>query len=60
MSLHEAVHSTNIVLEERLSIDLSILREMVERRDITTSWIESEKQLASCLTKRDASCDTFD
>ena len=32
---------------------------MVERKDITISWIESEKQLANCLTKRGASCDTL-
>ena len=59
MSLHETVHSTNTVLEKRLLIDLSILRQMVERKEITISWIESEKQLASCLTKRGASCDTL-
>ena len=52
MSLHEAVHSTNTVLEKRLLIDLSVLREMVERKEITINWIESEKQLANCLTKR--------
>ena len=59
MSLYEAVHSTNTVLERRLLIDLSILREMVERKEITISFIESEKQLANCLTKRGASCDTL-
>ena len=32
MSLHEAVHSTNTVLEKRLLVDLSILREMVVRK----------------------------
>ena len=59
MSLNEAVHSTNTVLEKRLLTDLSILREMVERKEITISWIESEKQFANCLTKRGASCDTL-
>ena len=59
MSFHEADHSTDTVLEKRLIIDLSILREMVERKENTISWIEIENQLANCLTKRGASCDTL-
>ena len=59
MSLNEAVYCTTTIFEKRLLIDLSILREMVERKEITISWIESEKQLANCLTKRGASCDTL-
>ena len=56
----KAVHSTNnTVLEKRLLIDLSILIEMVDKKEITISWIESEKQLVNCLTKRGASCDTL-
>ena len=54
-SLFEAVHSTTSILDKRLRVDIAILREMVERKEMTVEWIEASKQLSDSLTKRGAS-----
>lgn len=56
--LFEAVHSIKSVVDKRLRIDLSILKEMIDRGEITdVKWIDSKKQIANCLTKRGASAE---
>ena len=54
-SLHDAVHTTNVIGDKRLRVDISALREMIERREFTMHWIESDKQVADVLTKKGAS-----
>ena len=54
--LYEAVNSLKPIVDRRLRIDLSILKEMLERKEISEiRWIDSQKQLANCLTKKGAS-----
>ena len=56
-TLYEAVHSTKQVLDNRLRIDIAILKEMITKKEINEiSWVPKEQQLADCLTKRGASC----
>ena len=43
-------------VEGRLSrIDMAAIEEMVERKQISVSWVGTSNQLADCLTKRGAS-----
>ena len=54
-SLANAVRSTTSVEEKRLRIDISALREMLNRREISQiKWVPTEDQLADCLTKQGA------
>ena len=53
-SLVETLHSTRNVDDKHLRINIAVLREMIEKRDITVSWVQSAKQLANALTKRGA------
>ena len=54
-SLFETVKSTNIPSDRRLRVDLSRIREMVDKREVKLIWIDSKYQVADCLTKRGAS-----
>ena len=57
-SLVDALHSTKSVDDRRLRIDISVSKDMLEKREIDgVSWIESTSQLANCLTKKGASCE---
>jgi hypothetical protein len=53
-SLWQNIHSTKQLSDERLQIDISIMREMVEKKEVV-KWVSTEKQLADCLTKKGAS-----
>ena len=58
-SLVEAVHSTKLVEDKRLRIDIAALQEAMTRDEITAiRWIPGSEQLANCMTKKGASsCD---
>lgn len=56
-SLWDNVYSTKSAAEKRLRIDIASIKQMVETKEITgLFWINSEKQLSDCLTKRGACC----
>ena len=53
--LHKNVHSTTMVQEHRLRIDMAAIREMLSNQELHAfSWVDNSKQLADCLTKRGA------
>ena len=55
-SLHDAVYSSREVTEKRLKIELSAIRESLEKGEIeSVLWVNSKDQLADCLTKEGAS-----
>ena len=54
-SLYGAVYSMKQTSEKRLLVDISTIQEMVERNEITVTWINKEKQLSEILTKSCAS-----
>ena len=56
-SLVETVKSTKMHSNRKLRVDLSRLREMLCKKEITLSWVEGKFQLANCLTKKGASTD---
>ena len=55
-ALWENVHSTKLSHDDRLQIDISIMREMLEKKEVAKiEWVPAEQQLAECLTKKGAS-----
>ena len=55
-SLVETLNSTKNVDDRRLRIDIAVLRNMVENKEISSVyWIPTCKQLTDCLTKKGAS-----
>jgi hypothetical protein len=54
-SLVEAVHSTRLVDDKRLRLDIGAVREALEKSEVTSvSWCPGAAQLANCMTKRGA------
>ena len=52
-SLYDSVHSSIQILDKRLRIEMAILREMIERKEIAeTYWIPTDVQIADFLTKK--------
>ena len=54
-SLYDAAHTLKQTLEKRLLVDISAIREMVEKDEIIITWIEKTKQIGDILTKAEAS-----
>ena len=54
-SLFQAAHTTNTLSDKRLRIEMSIVREMIERGELELVWVEAKHQLADVLTKKGAS-----
>ena len=54
-SLCDAAYSTTSIEDKRLRIDLSVIREMVRKKEITIEWRNSNLQLAGSLTKKGCS-----
>ena len=52
-SLFDAVHSTTQILDKRLRIEISILREMLNKSELKSiRWISTDSQIADSLTKK--------
>ena len=55
-SLHASVHTTNIIDDRRLYIDICTLRDMLNNKEVSqVILVSSKEQLADCLTKSTAS-----
>ena len=53
--LYDAVYSIRPVLDKRLRIDIAVLKEMLERKELSQiKWIDKNCQLVDSLTKRGA------
>ena len=53
-SLHDAAMTSNVIADKRLLIDISALREMIDREQLAIKWISTDQQLANVLTKAGA------
>ena len=58
-SLYDAAYTTKTISDTRLQIEMSIVREMIEKKEVIPSWIKSTKQLADVLTKEGSSSATI-
>lgn len=55
-SLEQSVKSTNSLEDKRLEMDVAIIREMLDKKELAkVEWVPTTHQLADCLTKRGAS-----
>ena len=54
-SLHEALKSNKCVTEKRLRLEISGIKEVMERQQMIIHWAKAEEQVADCLTKTGAS-----
>lgn len=56
-SLYEALKSTKETSEKRLRLEISGVKQQIERGFVTNvEWVKAENQLADSLTKKGASC----
>ncbi|KAG1681692.1 Retrovirus-related Pol polyprotein from transposon RE2 [Nymphon striatum] len=53
-SLCQNIHSTKLISEKRLCLDLASIKESVSQGDITVTWIKTSSQISDCLTKAGA------
>ena len=54
-SLYRNAYATTMVSEHRLLIDLAIIKQMLENKELDCiKWLSSAEQLADCLTKKGA------
>ena len=57
-SLVENLYSTKLVEDKQLRINIAVIRDMLERRDLSeVCWAQSARQIANVLTKRGASAE---
>ena len=54
-SLFETVGTTKLISDKRLRVEISAIRQMVDRGEITIHWVNKERQLSDVLTKAGAS-----
>jgi len=54
-SLFDSASTTSLVTDRRLRVEISAIRELKEKDEISIHWIPKENQLADCLTKKGAS-----
>ena len=55
-SLFESAFTETSITDKRLRIELAIIREYLENKEVSLSWTDSKSQLADCLTKQ--GCDS--
>jgi hypothetical protein len=56
-SLVDTALNTKMPSDRKLRVDVSRIRQMIEKGEITLSWVDGRRQLANCLTKSGASTD---
>ena len=54
-SLYDSAKTTSQI-SDKLFVEMSAIREMKERGEIDLQWINKERQISDCLTKKGASC----
>ena len=53
-SLCQNIHSTKLISEKRLRMDLTSIKESVSTCDISVTWLQTSNQISDCLTKAGA------
>ena len=50
-SLKEAAYSSRLLEDRRLMVEISIIRQMINRSEVDLIWVETKKQVSDVLTK---------
>ena len=58
-SLVDTLHSSNLVTDRRLRIDVARIKEMVKNDEIVVQWVRGHDQLSDSLTKAGASASSL-
>ena len=58
-SLFEAAQTINSLTDKRLRVEMSIIRQMLDKNEMKIKWIRSNEQLADVLTKQGASSESL-
>ena len=53
-SLYDSVNTTSLISDRRLRVEISMLRQMQEKKEIKICWTKTQNQLADSLTKKGA------
>ena len=51
-SMFDAVHTTNLMDDRRLRVDIAALREMNDKQEVVFRWLNSKRQVADVMTKK--------
>ena len=54
-NLADTAHSSSLIEDKRLLIEMSIIRQMINREEVQLKWIKSGEQVSDVLTKIGAS-----
>ena len=52
--LHNALHSTTLVSNKKLRIDIAAIKQTMTEENVSVYWMPSTEMLADCLTKKGA------
>ena len=55
LSLYQAAHSTSTLEDQRLKIEMAVIRQMVSREELRLEWCSTDQQISDVLTKKGAS-----
>ena len=53
-SLFETIRTSHQIADKRLRVEISAIRQMVDREEIAITWVTKERQLSDVLTKNGA------
>ena len=51
-NLYQALHSTKMVEDKKLRVDIAQVKESVERENVEVRWVTGDRMIADCLTKK--------
>ena len=54
-SLYNTIHTSHLIDDKRLRVELSAIRQLVDNNDVKVEWTEHHNQLSDVLTKKGAS-----
>ena len=54
-SLYETIGTSHQIADKRLRVEVSAIREMVEKQEIIAQWVNKNDQLSDVLTEKGAS-----
>ena len=54
-SLYDITNSLTLTTDRLLWVEITTIRQLCERKQVTLKWVEGKHQLSNCLTKKGAS-----
>ena len=51
-NLYKTSGTSHVLAERRLEIEMAVLRDMIDKQEVTMEWTQTENQLGDILTKK--------